>query len=33
MLRRAGVEVPVRRFVLVGALATVPTLIACLALL
>jgi arsenical pump membrane protein len=33
MLRRANVDVPVRRFVVVGAVATVPTLIACLALL
>lgn len=33
MLRRAGVEVSVRRFVLVGVVATVPTLVVCLALL
>ena len=33
MLRRANVEVSVRRFVLVGVVATVPTLLVCLALL
>jgi arsenical pump membrane protein len=33
MLRRAGVEVSVRRFVLVGVVATVPTLLVCLSLL
>ena len=33
MLRRSGVEVSVRRFVMVGALATLPTLAACLMLL
>ena len=33
MLRRAGVAVSVRRFVLVGVVATVPTLVVCLALL
>jgi arsenical pump membrane protein len=33
MLRRAGVEVSVRRFVVVGVVATVPTLAVCLALL
>lgn len=33
MLRRAGIELPARRFVLVGAIATIPTLIVCLALL
>ena len=33
MLRRTGVEVSVRRFVLVGVVATVPTLLVCLALL
>lgn len=33
MLRRAGVAVSVRRFVLVGVVATVPTLLVCLALL
>jgi arsenical pump membrane protein len=33
MLRRSGVEVSVRRFVLVGVVATVPTLLVCLALL
>jgi arsenical pump membrane protein len=33
MLRRAGVEISVRRFVLVGVVATVPTLAVCLALL
>ena len=33
MLRRAGVEVSVRRFVVVGALATIPTLGVCLTLI
>ena len=33
MLRRSGVEVSVRKFVLVGAAATLPTLLVCLALL
>lgn len=33
MLRRSGIEITVRRFVVVGAVATVPTLLACLALL
>jgi arsenical pump membrane protein len=33
MLRRAGVQVSVRRFVLVGVVATLPTLAVCLALL
>jgi arsenical pump membrane protein len=33
MLRRAGIAVSVRRFVLVGVVATVPTLVVCLALL
>jgi arsenical pump membrane protein len=33
MLRRAGVQVSVRRFVLVGLVATLPTLAVCLALL
>jgi arsenical pump membrane protein len=33
MLRRSGVEVSVRKFVLVGVVATVPALFVCLALL
>jgi len=33
MLRRSGVEVSVRKFILVGAAATLPTLAVCLALL
>jgi arsenical pump membrane protein len=33
MLRRANVVVSTRRFVVVGVLATVPTLVVCLALL
>lgn len=33
MLRRSGIEIPARRFILVGAIATLPTLAACLALL
>ena len=33
MLRRSGVAISVRRFVVVGVVATVPTLVVCLALL
>ncbi|MBX3186490.1 MAG: hypothetical protein KF819_05715 [Labilithrix sp.] len=33
MLRRAGVVIPVRRFVFIGAAATIPTLVVCLAVL
>lgn len=33
MLRRDGIDVPVRKFLVVGAVATVPTIAVCLALL